>query len=61
MSQELMARISNINCIGELTVSFNRDVRIPKYYNSFNQSILEITLINKTKSKLRVLDVIDAV
>ena len=36
LSKELMARISSINSVGELTVSFNRDVKIPKYYNSFN-------------------------
>lgn len=56
-----MARISNINSIGDLTVQFNRDVKIPTYYNSFNQSILEITLINKTKTKLRVLDAIETI
>jgi hypothetical protein len=36
LSWELMARISSINSIGDLTVQFNRDVRIPAYYNSFN-------------------------
>jgi tRNA (Thr-GGU) A37 N-methylase len=56
-----MARISKIDSVGVLTVQFNRDVKIPKYFNSFNQSILEITLINKTNSKLRVLDAIKTV
>ena len=57
-----MARISNIDSVGEITISFNRDVKIPTYYGSFNQTILEITLINKTKStKLRELGAIDKV
>jgi hypothetical protein len=56
-----MARISKIDSVGVLTVQFNRDVKIPTYFNSFNQSILEITLINKTNSKLRVLDAIKTV
>lgn len=36
LSKDLMARISSINSVGDLSVQFNRDVKIPIYYNSFN-------------------------
>ena len=36
-----------INSIGGVTIQFNRDVKIPTYFNSFNQSIIELKLITQ--------------
>ena len=47
LSQELKARIMEINTIGGVTIQFNRDVKIPTYFNSFNQSIIELKLITQ--------------
>ncbi len=44
MSPDLEAKISSIDNVGDLIITFNRDIKIPKYYNSFNQTIIEITL-----------------
>jgi len=56
LSQELLARVKDINNVGAITIQFNRDVRVPTYFNSFNQSILQLMLISyKNESAKRVL------
>ncbi len=49
-SFDLKAKVESFDNLGEMNIKFNRDVKIPIYYSSFNQSIIELKLISKPKS-----------
>ena len=48
-SNFLTANIQKINSIGDVTIKFNRDVMIPRYFKLFSQNnVLEVSIMSKS-------------
>lgn len=48
-SNFLTANIQKINSIGDVTIKFNRDVMIPRYFKLFKQNnVLQVSIISKS-------------
>jgi hypothetical protein len=44
---ELMANITDISNIGEVTVTFNKELSVPTSYENINKDVIQIKIITK--------------